>query len=176
MGARGTCLDTYTAERHPIGEWVLNWTRAQVSIIRTDPHARAMAAVIRDLIATKDGTNYFVEKISGVSMQYDLGGEHPLMGRSAPDFELEDGTRLGDLLQDGRGLLLDFSANESLQALCEGRLDRLQYVAQHAKDEKGLAALLVRPDGFVAWAIDPGSEITGVEQSVRRWFGEPTAS
>ena len=169
-------LDTYTAERHPIGEWVLNWTRAQVSIIRTDPHARAMATVIRDLIATKDGTNYFVEKISGVSMRYDLGGEHPLMGRSAPDFELEDGTRLGDLLQDGRGLLLNFSANESLQALCEGRLDRLQYVAQHAKDEKGLAALLVRPDGFVAWAIDPGSEITGVEQSVRRWFGEPTAS
>ena len=92
-------LDTYTAERHPIGEWVLNWTRAQVAIIRTDPHARAMATVIRDLIATKDGTNYFVEKISGVSMRYDLGGEHPLTGRSAPDFELEDGTRLGDLLQ-----------------------------------------------------------------------------
>jgi 2-polyprenyl-6-methoxyphenol hydroxylase-like FAD-dependent oxidoreductase len=67
-------LDTYTAERHPIGEWVLNWTRAQVAIIKTDPHARAMAAVIRDLIATKDGTNYFVEKISGVAMQYDLGG------------------------------------------------------------------------------------------------------
>jgi 2-polyprenyl-6-methoxyphenol hydroxylase-like FAD-dependent oxidoreductase len=169
-------LDTYTAERHPIGEWVLNWTRAQVAIIRTDPHARAMAAVIRDLIATKDGTNYFVEKISGVAMQYDLGGEHPLTGRSAPDFELEDGTRLGDLLQDGRGLLLNFSASESLEALCEGRLDRLRYVAQHAKDEKGLAALLVRPDGFVAWAVDAGAESTGAEQSVRRWFGEPTAS
>ena len=66
-------LDTYTTERHPIGEWVLNWTRAQVAIVRPDPHARAMAAVIRDLIATKDGTNYFVEKISGVAMKYDLG-------------------------------------------------------------------------------------------------------
>jgi 2-polyprenyl-6-methoxyphenol hydroxylase-like FAD-dependent oxidoreductase len=165
-------LDTYTAERHPIGEWVLNWTRAQVSIIRTDPHARAMASVIRDLIATKDGTNYFIEKISGVSMQYDLGGEHPLVGRSAPDFEFEDGTRLGDLLQDGRGLLLNFTASESLQGLCDGRQDRLRYVASHAKDEKGLAALLVRPDGFVAWAIDAGSGITGAEESVRRWFGE----
>jgi hypothetical protein len=130
-------LDTYTTERHPIGEWVLNWTRAQVAVIRPDPHARAIAAVIRDLIATKDGTNYFAEKISGVSMKYDLGEGHPLVGRSAPDFEFEDGNRLGALLQDGRGLLLDFTANESLKALCEGRQDRLWHVSSRAKDEQG---------------------------------------
>ena len=165
-------LDTYTTERHPIGEWVLNWTRAQVAIVRPDPHARAMAAVIRDLIATKDGTNYFVEKISGVAMKYDLGEEHPLVGRSAPDFELEDGKRLGVLLRDGRGLWLDFTANESLKVLCEGRQDRLWYVRSHAKDEKGLAALLVRPDGFVAWATDAKLEKAGAEQSVKRWFGD----
>ena len=167
-------LDTYTAERHPIGEWVLNWTRAQVAIIRPDPHARAIASVVRDLIDTKDGTNYFVEKISGVSMHYDLAGEHPLAGRSAPDFELEDGRRLGALLHDGHGLLLDFSANESLQVLCNVRQDRLQYVASHAKDEKGLKALLVRPDGFVAWATDNDAiDVAAAEQSVRRWFGIP---
>ncbi len=165
-------LDTYNLERHPVGEWVLNWTRAQVAIIRPDPHARAIAAVIRDLIATKDGTNYFVEKISGVSTHYDLGQEHPLAGYSAPDFELEDGTRLGDLLRDGRGLLLDFTASETLQAACEGRQDRLRYVASHAKDEKGLAALLVRPDGFVAWAANADLDHTGAEQAVQRWFGE----
>lgn len=164
-------LDTYTAERHPIGEWVLNWTRAQVAIIRPDPHARAIAAVVRDLIETKEGTNYFIEKISGVSMHYDLGGEHPLSGRSAPDFELEEGVRLGDLLHDGRGLLLDFTGSESLQALCNGRQDRLLYVSSHAKDAKGLTALLVRPDGFVAWATDGDFDIALVEQSVQRWFG-----
>ena len=168
-------LDTYTAERHPIGEWVLNWTRAQVAVIRPDPHARALATVIRDLIATKDGTNYFGEKISGIAMHYDFGGGHELAGRSAPDFELEDGNRLGDLLRDGRGLLLNFTANESLKALCGGRQGRLQYLASHAKDEKGLAALVVRPDGFVAWAADAGSEAAGVEQSVQRWFGAATA-
>ncbi len=168
-------LDTYTAERHPIGEWVLNWTRAQVAIVRPDPQARAIAAVIRDLIATKDGTNYFVEKISGVSMRYDLGGEHPLVGFSAPDFELEEGIRLGDLLHDGRGLLLDFTASESLKALCIGWQDRLQYVASHSKDEKGLTALLVRPDGFVAWAADGGFDAAAVEQSIRRWFGAPVS-
>lgn len=168
-------LDTYTAERHPVGEWVLNWTRAQVAIVRPDPHARAIATVIRDLIATKDGTNYFIEKISGVSMHYDLGGEHPLIGHSAPDFELEGGTtRLGNLLRDGRGVLLDFTGSESLQTLCKGREDRLQYVASPAKDEKGLAALLVRPDGFVAWATDTDIETTAAGQFIHRWFGAPT--
>jgi 2-polyprenyl-6-methoxyphenol hydroxylase-like FAD-dependent oxidoreductase len=168
-------LDSYTTERHPIGEWVLNWTRAQVAIVRPDPHARAIAAVIRSLIDTKDGTNYFVEKISGVSMHYDLGGGHPLVGRSAPDFELEEGKRLGEFLRGGRGLLLDFTANESLRALCNGRHDRLQYVGSHAKDEKGLSVLLVRPDGFVAWATNEAADIPEVELSVRRWFGTFTA-
>lgn len=168
-------LDTYTAERHPIGEWVLNWTRAQVAIVRPDPHARAIAAVVRDLIDTKEGTNYFVEKISGVSMRYDLGGEHSLVGRSAPDFELDGDMRLGELLKDGRGLLLDFTASGSLQSLCNGRQDRLRYLASHAKDDKGLAALLVRPDGFVAWATDDAVDAAVVEQGVQRWFGTPTA-
>ncbi len=166
-------LDTYTTERHPIGEWVLNWTRAQVAIIRPDPHARAIAAVMRDLIATKDATNYFVEKISGVSMQYNLAEGHPLIGHSAPDFELEDGTRLGALLHDGRGLLLDFTASEPLRALCDGRQDRLRYLTSRAKDEKDLTALLVRPDGFVAWATDANPDSTSAQQSIQRWFGEP---
>lgn len=164
-------LDTYTAERHPIGEWVLNWTRAQVAIIRPDPHARAIASVMKDLIATKDGTNYFIEQISGISLRYDFGGEHALAGRSAPDFELEDGTRLGDLLHDGRGLLLDFTGTEALQRVCNGREDRLRYVSARAKDEKGLAALLVRPDGFVAWATDTAVDSERVEQCIQRWFG-----
>ena len=68
-------LDTYTTERHPIGEWVCNWTRAQVAIIQPDPHARAIASVVRDLIDTKDGTNYFVEKISIVPLHSHLDGE-----------------------------------------------------------------------------------------------------
>jgi hypothetical protein len=165
-------LDTYTAERHPIGEWVLNWTRAQVAIVRPDLYARAIASVIRDLIETKDGTNYFVEKISGVSMHYDLQGDHPLTGRSAPDFVLEDGCRLGDLLHRGHGLLLNFRADKSLNGLCSGRQDRLQYVASRAKDEKELAAVLIRPDGFVAWATDSSMpDLPIAEESVCRWFG-----
>jgi hypothetical protein len=93
------------------------------------------------------------------------------VGWSAPDFELEDNTRLGDLLRDGRGLLLDFTANESPKPLCNGREDRLQFIASHARDEKRVAALLVRPDGFVGWATDAEPDATVVEQSVPRWFG-----
>ncbi len=102
-------LDTYTEERHPAGAWALDWTRAQVAIMRPDPHAHAIANVIRDLIDTREGTSYFIEKISGMSLRYDLPGDHPLIGRSAPDLEFDDGTRLGELLHDGTGLMVELS-------------------------------------------------------------------
>jgi 2-polyprenyl-6-methoxyphenol hydroxylase-like FAD-dependent oxidoreductase len=166
-------LDTYTAERHPIGAWALNWTRAQVAIMRPDPHAQAIASVIRDLINTKDGTSYFAEKVSGILLQYDLPGDHPLIGRSAPDFEFEDGSRLGPLLQDGEGLLLDLAGIEQLNTLSRRWPGRLKYVSAQAKDNKGLAAMLLRPDGFVAWAVDTNSNLTALEETIHRWFGSP---
>jgi len=166
-------LDTYTAERHPVGAWALNWTRAQVAIMRPNPHAQAIATVIRDLIDTKDGTTYFAEKVSGILLRYDLPGDHPLIGRSAPDLEFEDGSRLGPLLQDGTGLLLDLSASEQLSSLGKKWDGRLKYVAAQAKDNKGLAALLLRPDGFVAWAADADPNLTALEETICRWFGSP---
>ena len=164
-------LDTYTTERHPAGAWALDWTRAQVSIMRPNPHARAIASVIRDLMRTREGTSYFVEKISGVSLRYDLGCDHPLIGCSAPDFEFEDGTRLGALLHDGRGLLLDLEEREGLRAVGESWNGHLKYVSAKAKDKKGVSALLVRPDGFVAWATDAEPNARAAEASIERWFG-----
>src|SRR5262249_56003695 len=107
-------LDTYTRERHPIGAWVLDWTRAQAAAMRPDPHGQAVQGVIRDLLGTRDGATYVFGKISGSSIPYDLGTEQPLVGRNAPDLRLEDGTRLGDLMQDGRGVALDFSVDRRL--------------------------------------------------------------
>jgi 2-polyprenyl-6-methoxyphenol hydroxylase-like FAD-dependent oxidoreductase len=165
-------LDTYTEERHPIGEWALNWTRAQVAMMRPDPHARAIASVIRDLIQTRDGTTYFAEKISGMSMHYELSADHPLIGRSAPDFEFEDGTRLGDLLHKGKGLLLDLTEGKKLHDVGKLWSNRLNYVTTPVKDAKGLTAALVRPDGFVAWATDSKPNLVTAEKSIKRWFGE----
>ena len=69
------------------------------------PSSRALAQIVRDLIDTRDGATYFAERVWGVSLRYDLGSEHPLLGRSCPDFELADGSRLGDLLRAARDTL-----------------------------------------------------------------------
>jgi hypothetical protein len=164
-------LDTYTEERHPIGAWALDWTRAQVAVMRPDPHARAIAAVIRDLMQTREATTYFVGRVSGMLMRYNLPGDHPLIGCSAPDFEFEDGTRLGVLLHDGKGLLLDLVEHRELQVLGQKWKERLKYVSAKAKDSKGLTAMLVRPDGFVAWAADSEPNLSAAEESIERWFG-----
>jgi 2-polyprenyl-6-methoxyphenol hydroxylase-like FAD-dependent oxidoreductase len=164
-------LDTYTRERHPVGAWALDWTRAQVAIMRPDAHAHAIAAVIRDLINTRDATTYFVEKMSGISLRYDLPGDHDLIGRSVPDFEFEDGTRLGALLHAGTALLLDFSGKEELLALSKKWSGRLNYAKAKSKDSKGLAVLLIRPDGVVAWAADSNPALSTLEGTIRHWLG-----
>jgi hypothetical protein len=163
-------LDSYTTERHPIGARVLDWSRAQVALMRPNPHARALEAILRDLIDTRDGATYFAERVWGVSNRYDLGEEHPLVGRSCPDFELEDGTKLGTLLRDGNGLLLDFGRQASLRALDGLWGDQVRYVAGEAKDRLGLSALLVRPDGFVAWASDTAPVPEEVTRAAARWI------
>jgi 2-polyprenyl-6-methoxyphenol hydroxylase-like FAD-dependent oxidoreductase len=164
-------LDSYEAERHPVGAQVLDWSRAQVALMRPSRSSRALEAIIRDLIDTRDGATYFAERVWGVSLRYDLGGDHPLTGRSAPDFQLDDGRRLGDLLGDGNGLLLDFGSDKPLAALADRWSDRVAYVAGDAKDRMGLSAVLVRPDGFVAWASDTAPDLEAVAQAASRWFG-----
>jgi 2-polyprenyl-6-methoxyphenol hydroxylase-like FAD-dependent oxidoreductase len=162
-------LDTYTAERHPIGARILDWSRAQVALMRPNRHSRALEAILRDLIDTRDGATYFAERVWGVSLRYDLGADHPLVGRSCPDFELEDGSKLGPLLHPGTGLLLDF-APPSLQSV-DGHWDtQVKYVPTTPKNPLGLTALLVRPDGFVAWATDTPATPDQVTQAAARWF------
>ena len=163
-------LDSYTTERHPIGARILDWTRAQVAVMKPNQQSRALQAIVRDLMGTRDGATYFAERVWGVSLRYDLGNNHPLVGRSCPDFELEDGTRVGTLLRDGTGLLLDFGRHTSLAAL-DGRWgDRVRYVGGDAKDRLRLSALLVRPDGFVAWASDATPNPEEITRAAARWF------
>jgi len=161
-------LDSYTAERHPAGARILEWTRAQVALMR--PSSRALQAVMRDLIATRDGATYLAERVWGISLRYDLGDAHPLVGRSCPDFELADGTRVGALLRAGHGLLLDFGAGQPLRVVDGFWGDRITYVGRDAKERLGLAALLVRPDGFVAWASDAPPQPADVTRAGDRWF------
>ncbi|SED50839.1 2-polyprenyl-6-methoxyphenol hydroxylase [Streptomyces sp. 2224.1] len=166
-------LDTYTRERHPIGAKVLDWSRAQVAIMRPDPHCQAIQGVIRDLLGTRDGATYVAGRLSGASIRYDLGSEQPWAGRSAPDFCLENGTRLSDLMRDGRGVVLDFSADRCLRDPAKGWEPRMRYAAGPAENDLGLGAVLVRPDGVVAWAGERTPDREAFEQAAVQWFGGP---
>lgn len=166
-------LDSYQLERHPEGARVLDWSRAQVALMRPTPSTRALEALIRDLIETRDGATYFAERVWGVSLRYDLGGSHPLMGRSVPDFELVDGTKVDSLLREGKGLFLDFDTGASLQALASRWRGRVTYVAGKVRDWLGVRAVLVRPDGVVAWASEVAPDDKEIAQVLARWFGEP---
>ncbi|MFH8340807.1 FAD-dependent monooxygenase [Streptomyces sp. AM6-12] len=160
-------LDTYTAERHPLGAWVLDWTRAQIALMRPDRGARALRRVVADLAGSTSGTTYLVNRVSGVWQRYDLPGSHPLTGASAPDLELSDGTRLGEHLHTGRPLLLDLTGRPALRALAAPYGDRLTFLTATCPAKPALAALLVRPDGFVGWAAGTEGEKGGAEDAKR---------
>ena len=174
-------LDTYTSERHPIAAWVLDWTRAQVATMVPDAIGAATRALISDLIATVDGTNLFIDRVWGLSQRYEnLNGggakdAHPLVGCSAPDFEFVDGERLGKKMEGGRGWMVDFEPDgERLKGLVERFEGKVDYLGIGAVDKRGLKALLVRPDGIVAWVSEEGEKIDGeeVERVLGRWFGD----
>ena len=166
-------LDSYTNERHPLGAAVLDWSRAQVALMRPSRSTRALEAIIRDLIDTRDGATYFAERVWGISLRHDLGDANPLVGRSAPDFELVGGTRLGELLRAGKGVFLDFGIRATFQTLATRWAGRIDYVASDAKDRLGLTAVLVRPDGIVAWAAEAATDPDEAARAASRWFGEP---
>ncbi len=174
---RGTApdslLDSYEHERHPVGAQILDWSRAQVALMRPDQGARALEAVMRDLVETGDGATYFAGRVWALSLRYDLGNDHPLVGRSVPEIELPGGARLGEQLVTGKGALLDFGAPDGLRAMARRWDDRLHHITGAAGHGLGADALLVRPDGVVAWAGDTSGGWAGFSDAAARWFGEP---
>jgi 2-polyprenyl-6-methoxyphenol hydroxylase-like FAD-dependent oxidoreductase len=171
-------LDTYEKERHPIAASVLQWTRAQVSTLEPGLYGKALYGLISDLISTTDGTNLFIDRAWGLSQRYSLGEDeahkHPLVGSSAPDFEIGNGERLGPKLERGRGLLVDFEGKMEIRGLVEGGYEgRVGYLAVDVEDRRGLSAFLVRPDGVVAWVVADGVEpdIDAAKAAIMQWFG-----
>ncbi|GAA5166427.1 FAD-dependent monooxygenase [Amycolatopsis dongchuanensis] len=162
-------LDTYDAERRPLGAWVLDWTRAQIGVLRGDPKSAALRQVVADLLSTRDGTTYAVKMISGVTQRTDLPGDHPLVGRFLPDLALADGTRLADHAHGGGFLLLDRTPDGAFTRLAAPWGKRVTAVAD---DHAAPVGVLVRPDGVIAWATDT-TGADGLETALRRWAGAP---
>jgi 2-polyprenyl-6-methoxyphenol hydroxylase-like FAD-dependent oxidoreductase len=168
-------LDTYTSERHPIGAWVLDWTRAQVAVMRGDAYSSALRGVVTDFLGTRDGATYYVKRISGLGQRYDLGNGHPLVGAAMPDLTLDDGTRLSDHTRAGGALLVDLAGDERLAALAASYAGRVRLVRGRCEGGAGarVSGLLARPDGFVAWAsADGASDLGGLEAALKRWLGD----
>jgi 2-polyprenyl-6-methoxyphenol hydroxylase-like FAD-dependent oxidoreductase len=163
-------LDSYTTERHPVGVRVLDWSRAQVAIMRPDPAARALHAIMRDLMDTPDGATYMAGRVWGLGTHYPLAGSHPLVGYSVPNFKLLDGPTVGELLREGRGLLLDLEGNAERQAWANAFGDQLRYVVGQAEEPLGLRALLIRPDGVVAWATDYADDTAELADAASLWL------
>ncbi len=163
-------LDSYHTERHPVGAQVLDWSRAQVAIMRPDPAARALRAIMRDLLETRDGATYMAGKVWGVSTHYDLGGGHPLLGHSTPNFEFTNGARIGELMHGGQAVLLDFDEDVSLKTLASKYGDRIRYASGPAKEQPSLRATLIRPDGVIAWASDSAPDLSELQSAAARWF------
>jgi hypothetical protein len=163
-------LDTYDAERRPLGAWVLDWTRAQIGVMRGDAKSAALREVVADLLSTRDGTTYAVKKISGVDQRIDLPGDHPLVGRFVPDLRRSDGSRLVDHGHGGGFLLLDRTPDGAFARLATAWAGRVSSVTD---DHATPTGVLVRPDGVVAWATDTTGRaaVTGLEATLHRWAG-----
>lgn len=167
-------LDSYQSERHPIGAQVLDWSRAQVAIMRPGPSTRALNAILRDLIDTRDGATYMAARIWGVSTRYEIDGDHPLVGRSVPNFAFTNGTTVGEVMYEGRALLLDFESEPSLAMAASEFGGWMKHVAGRANEQFGLRAALVRPDGIVVWATENEPDIDELRHAAARWLSGKT--
>jgi 2-polyprenyl-6-methoxyphenol hydroxylase-like FAD-dependent oxidoreductase len=155
-------LDSYHAERHPVAADVLENTRAQIQLMSTEPGPQAVRRLLTELMDFEEVNRYLIEKITAIGVHYDFGPGHPLLGRRMRDIRLRHG-RLYELMRAGRGLLLDRTGGLSVA----GWADRVDHVADTGA-ELDVPALLLRPDGHVAWAGGDQQDLLG---HLPRWFG-----
>ncbi|MGC5171797.1 rifampin monooxygenase [Microbacterium sp. DT81.1] len=158
-------LDTYDAERRPVAADVLNTTRAQAVLISAEPGPQAVLRLLTELMAFENVNRFVIEKVTGIGVRYDLGNGNDLIGRRLRDIRLSTG-RLYELTREGRGLLLDQTGGLSVA----GWEDRVDRVADRSA-ELPAPAVLLRPDGHVAWAGENQSDLL---RTLPRWFGPAT--
>ncbi|MFI6985419.1 FAD-dependent monooxygenase [Embleya sp. NPDC050154] len=181
-----TLLDSYHAERHPVAERVLHNTRAQEALARPGAQMDALRDVFGSLMVFDDVNRYLRGMLTALDIRYRVGGNHPLEGRRVPDADLKtpDGaTRVYKLLHAARPVLLDLRGSAEVAATAKSWADRVDLVEARSEDDHwpvpivgeipAPAALLIRPDGHVAWAADTAGtpDTSALRTALATWFG-----
>jgi 2-polyprenyl-6-methoxyphenol hydroxylase-like FAD-dependent oxidoreductase len=177
-------LDTYHAERHPVAARVLRNTMAQVALLRTDDRTDALRDYVSELLGLDEPRRRLAAEMSGLGIHYDLGGGHPLLGRRMPDLDLVTSggpLRVFTLLHGARPVLLNLGEPGGFDITPWA--DRVQLIDATYDGVWELpalgsvtapAAVLIRPDGYVAWVGDRAQ--LGLADALTTWFGPPTAA
>ena len=180
-------LDSYHTERHRVGERLLLSTRAQEALARPGEHVTALRALMHEFLDNQETLRRVVEMITSVEISYEMADEeteqHPLLGRWAPHLNLttsQGRIRLADLMNRGRSVLLDLSANDEIQKIGSDWSDRIDSIRARCDEHPAnLDAMLIRPDGYVAWVLTRNntSKVTqSLSRSLSKWFGHAKAA
>jgi len=172
-------LDTYHAERHPVGARLLRNTMALTAIERSDDRISALREMVCEFMQKEATRKQYLAMTSGLDVHYDLGEGHPLLGRRMPDLDLVTANgplRVFTLLHNARAVLINFGEPGGFEITPWA--DRVQLIDAKYDGTWELpgigavtapSAVLVRPDGYVAWVGDGARQ--GLIDALTVWFG-----
>lgn len=180
--APANLLDSYHSERHPVGQRLMTLTRAQEALARPGDHVTALRELFGRLLMQPATFRTIAEEITDVDLCYEMVTDgrdlHPAMGRWASNLTLQKGQdtfRIAQLMSSGRGLLVELGGRSAVCDVAARWGDRIQMISARSDEAANLDAMLVRPDGYVAWAIETGDWNNESEKSLRgaleKWFG-----
>jgi 3-(3-hydroxy-phenyl)propionate hydroxylase len=177
-------LDTYHAERHPVGARVLRNTMAAVALMRVDDRTEALRDTVSEMLSMDEPRKQFAAMMTGLSIRYNLGEGHPLLGRRMPDLDLitSDGPRrVYTLLHNARPALINFGERGDIDITpWEDRVQLIDAAYAGIWELPAIGkvtaptAVLIRPDGYVAWVGDQTQ--VGLADALTTWFGPPAAA
>jgi 3-(3-hydroxy-phenyl)propionate hydroxylase len=177
-------LETYHAERHPVAARVLQNTMAQVALRRPDDRTKALNDILAEILRMDEPRKRLAAEMSGLAVRYDLGEGHPLLGRRMPDLDLVTGNgplRVFTLLHNARPVLLNFGEPGVFDITrWADRVPSIDATYAGAWELPAIGtvpapgAVLVRPDGYVAWVGDRRQ--VGLADALTTWFGPPAAA
>jgi hypothetical protein len=175
-GADPALLDTYATERRPAAERVVMHSRSQLALVRPGTEVTALRELFGELLEDPDNARRISDLLSGNDNRYDMGADaHPLAGRWVPDFAVAgDGVtrRVAELARAGRPLLIDLTENGCVAAATTDVAERITVAVGRPTCDVPATALLVRPDGYVAWASSASEpEVDDLRGVLHKWFG-----